>query len=98
MKLTIGRLVAAGAGLVAFLAALLFAGPSAFAQVLPEIDTGTATTVSDVPPPVIHTEVHEASPFWVFALVVLIAVAATLLIRQVLLRIRPMLGRRLRSA
>jgi hypothetical protein len=97
MKLTIRRLVAVGAGLVAFLAALLFAGPSAFAQVRPEID-GYYAGVSDVPPPVTPTEVHQASPFWVFALVVLIAVAATLLIQQLLVRIRPMLGRRLRSA
>ena len=98
MKLTIRRLVLVGAGLVAFLAAVLFAGPSAFAQVRPEVDAGTYATVSDVPPPVTPTELHQASPFWVFALVVLIAVSATLLVQQVLVRIRPMLGRRLRSA
>jgi hypothetical protein len=98
MKLNIRRLAAVGAGLVALLAALLFAGPSAFAQVQPEVDTGGPVTVSDVPPTVIHTDVHHASPIWVFALVVLIAVATTLLIQQLLVRVRPMLGRRLRSA
>ena len=98
MKLAIRRLVAGGVGLVAFLAALLFAGPSAFAQVRPEIDAGTYTAVSDVPSPVTHTEVHQASPFWVFALVVLIAVATTLLIQQLVVRTRPMFARRLRSA
>jgi hypothetical protein len=97
MKLNIRRLLAVGAGMVAFLAALLFAGPSAFAQVQPEID-GNYATVSNLPPPVTHTDVHQASPFWVFALVVLIAVATTLLIQQLLVRVRPMLGRRLRSA
>jgi hypothetical protein len=95
MKVTIRRLAAIGAGLAAFFAALLFPGPSAFAQVKPEFDTGTAVTV---PPTVIHTEVHQASPFWVFLLVVAIAVAATVLIQYALLRVRPMLGRRLRSA
>jgi hypothetical protein len=65
--------------------------------VRPEGGTGYAT-VSDVPPTVIHTEVHQASPFWVFALVVLIAVATTLLIQQLVVRVRPMLGRRLCSA
>ena len=78
--------------------ALLFAGPSAFAQVRPEIDAGTYTAVSDVPPPVTHIEVHQASPFWVFGLVVLIAVATTLLIQQLVVRTRPMFARRLRSA
>jgi hypothetical protein len=42
--------------------------------------------------------VRQSSPFWVFALVVLIAVAATLLIQELVVRIRPILGRRLRSA
>ena len=81
------------AGLVAFFAAILLAGPSTFAQVQSEINTGGSATVSDVPPTVIHTDVHQASPFWVFALVVLVAVATTLLIQQLLVRVRPMLGR-----
>jgi hypothetical protein len=85
------------AGLVAFLAATFFAGRSAFAQVQPEIDTGGSATVS-VPPTVIHTDVQQASPFWVFALVVLIAVATTFA-HPTTARSRPSdARRRLRSA